>query len=81
MARGWESKSVEMQIEEANNPAEGVGANSVEDVRLRSRREGLMLHRSRILQEIGSARNPRYLKMLEETLAHLELELQSLPQE
>ena len=79
MARGWESKSVEMQIEDASSLAQtdDVGAQSEEDVRLRSRREGLMLQRSRILEEISFARNPRYRKMLEETLAQLESQLQA----
>jgi hypothetical protein len=80
MARGWESKSVETQVEEAGSSAE-TEAGSVrrkEPVELRIKREGLMLQRSRILQEIETARNPRYRNMLDELLSHVELELAGL---
>jgi hypothetical protein len=81
MARGWESKSVEAQMEDADSSAgsDAGGTQSTSEVSLICRREGLMLQRSRILQEISSARNPRYIKMLEEMLNHLESELLALP--
>ncbi|MBN1568224.1 MAG: hypothetical protein JXA73_10285 [Acidobacteria bacterium] len=79
MARGWESKSVEAQIEEAGSAVSGIGyASRKEPVELRYKREGLMLQRSRILQEIEAARNPRYRSMLDELLNHVELELAGL---
>ncbi len=72
-----------MQIEDANNPAgaDAGDVRSVEDVRLRSRREGLMLQRARILQEMQNSKNMRYRKLLEEMLTHLELELQIPPED
>jgi hypothetical protein len=83
MARGWESKSVEIQIEDAGSAAKSddENARAAQDVPEGYKRQGVMLQRARILQEMGSARNPRYIKMLEEMLSHLEIELQSLPQE
>jgi hypothetical protein len=36
-----------------------------------------LLQRSRILQEIETARNPRYRELLHETLRHLESQLSS----
>jgi hypothetical protein len=80
MARGWESKSVAVQIEDADRKA-GCGTVSplpMGEVKLRQQRAGLILQRCRILQEIEAARNPRYRRMLEETLSHLEKELTGL---
>jgi hypothetical protein len=79
MARGWESKSVEQQIEDARaDPNRSSGLNSTPaEIEVRQRREGLLLQRSRILQEIESARNPLYQKMLKEMLRHLESQLSS----
>ncbi len=81
MARGWESKSVEMQIEEAHTRSESHNRNSLPPDRFerRRRREGLILQRVRVIQDLESARSPRYREMLEEMLRHLERELASLP--
>jgi hypothetical protein len=77
MARGWESKSVEQQIEDAGtrsiHPVAPAAAPA--ETSLRQRREGLLLQRSRILQEIEAARNPRYRELLDEMLRHLESRL------
>ena len=79
MARGWESKSVEMQIEESISTASnGYSMPREESVELRSKRQGLMLQRSRFLQEMETARNPRYREMLNELLKHVEQELAGL---
>jgi hypothetical protein len=79
MARGWESKSVEQQIEDAQmRPNRSSSTNAAPaEIELRRRREGLLLQRSRILQEIDSARNPRYQELLKERLRHLESQLSS----
>jgi biopolymer transport protein ExbB/TolQ len=79
MARGWESKSVEQQIEDARRDTNrSPSANAAPaEVERRRRREGLLLQRSRILQEIDSARNPRYQELLKEMLRHLEIQLSS----
>ena len=73
MARGWESKSVEAQIEEAlAKPQPGTAIlTPAETVRLRER-EGLLLHRTRVLHDIAAARNPRYQEVLKAALAHLD---------
>jgi hypothetical protein len=80
MARGWESKSVEAQIEEAGSEAntEASIAPRKESSETRYKREGLMLQRSRILQDMETARNPRYRSMLDEVLNHVDLELAGL---
>jgi hypothetical protein len=79
MARGWESKSVEIQIEEAGSAASDVDSTPQEEsVELQSKRQGLMLQRSRFLQELETARNPRYREMLNDLLKHVEQELAEL---
>ena len=81
MARGWESKSIERQIEDAvRDPNQSASPGPAPaDVEERQRREGLMLQRARILQEIETARNPRYQELLKETLRHMENQLSSCP--
>ena len=79
MARGWESKSVEIQIEESGSAAPDIdNMPRKESVELRSKRQGLMLQRSRFLQEMETARNPRYREMLNELLKNVEKELAGL---
>jgi len=79
MARGWESKSVEQQIEDAREDSNSSSpkASTPTEIELRQRREGLLLQRLRVLQEIASARNPRYQALLKEMLRHLESQLSS----
>jgi hypothetical protein len=80
MARGWESKSIEQQIEDARmSPNQDPTLSSPPDqVQLQQKREGLQLQRSRVLQEMETARNPRYREMLGEMLRHLDSQLESL---
>jgi len=47
------------------------------EAELRKQREGLLLQRSQILQQIASARNPRYQELLKEMLRHVESRLSS----
>jgi hypothetical protein len=79
MARGWESKSVEQQIEDARMESnQSSSFNTHPDFEMRQKREGLLLQRSRILQEMDSARNPRYQEMLKRMLQHVDSQLSSL---
>ena len=75
MARGWESKSVEMQIEsaESSNYKNSQHDNS-EMERLR-RHQALVLSRSRVLQQLEVSQNPRHREMLQRALADLEKQL------
>jgi hypothetical protein len=80
MARGWESKSVESQIEDNqstlsnSNLAKPV---SNEEVHRKSRTANLHLSRKRILQELEASTNERYSEMLRRTLADLDGQLKS----
>jgi hypothetical protein len=74
MARGWESKSVEDQIEAAESRRAitlGKKQSAVEDARNRER-EQLLLSRTRVLHDIEHANNPRYQAILRGALKHLD---------
>jgi hypothetical protein len=76
MARGWESKSVEQQQEEAA-AAQGDrhAPLTSEQLAETKRREGLELSRRRVLQQLQSACNPRHRQILEKALADLDVKL------
>ena len=80
MARGWESKTVADQIEAAEGDKSSRRALmlSPEEMERRRKMEGLLLSRTRVLQEIAGSRNHRYRQMLEQKLSHLEQELARL---
>jgi delta 1-pyrroline-5-carboxylate dehydrogenase len=75
MARGWESKSVEQQQDEAASKKEHREVLTPEQIAERQRRQGLELSRQRILQQLQAACNPRHRQMLEAALAELEAQL------
>ena len=78
MARGWESKSVESQIEAADARADRDELLTPEERQLRQKRLGLELSRRRVLQEIAAARSDVRRAALEQALAHLDAELARL---
>jgi len=80
MARGWESKSVESQQEEASRGAADKKNRPLsEEERTRSwRRETLVLARKRTAADLTVATAPALALMLERALAALDLELQGL---
>jgi len=80
MARGWESKSVESQIETAEErKARAHLVPLTEDqIRIMRERESLELSRTRVLHDLESARNPRYREQLQSALKHLEDRLAGL---
>jgi len=78
VARGWESKSVEQQQEDARFSAEPRSRLTQTQRAIESRRQGLKLSRSRILEQLRSAENPRYRETLEQALATLDEQLSSL---
>jgi hypothetical protein len=79
MARGWESKSVEEQVEQRSSepsrrakPGEGAAAATARTLE----RQGLELQRERILDERTSS--PIRRKALEAALADIEAKLKNL---
>jgi hypothetical protein len=72
VARGWESKSVELQQDDAGSSQEPKRLLTPEQRAIESRKEGLKLSRSRTLEQLQSAENPRYRTILEQALAVLD---------
>jgi hypothetical protein len=73
MARGWESKAVEAQLEESAqiSAVDRIRLSPEEQARERQR-EGLILSRKRILEQLNATSNPRYKKILRDSLADLD---------
>jgi hypothetical protein len=81
MARGWESKSVEQQQEVMLERREAVGAPIPPDEQQRNRkREGLLLSRSRLTQQLQAASSPRHREMLSQAIAEVDRQLLSFEQ-
>jgi len=80
MARGWESKSVEAQIEESisepshheNRPA------SAEEVQSNNKKTHLILSRKHLLQQLERSTSERYSELLRKTLADLDAQIAAL---
>lgn len=80
MARGWESKSIESQIEAAEERKSAARAAAIDaaQVERKRQRDSLLLSRTRILHDIEQARNPRYQETLKAALKHLDDKLAEL---
>jgi hypothetical protein len=80
MARGWESKAVESQIDtsESSKWTSGAGPKSDEEIKREQERKDLQLSRTRVLNDLESAKNPNHRKSLEAALAHLDKKLAEL---
>lgn len=79
MARGWESKSVQEQQEEAAAASPHKGrAMTPEEAMLFRQREGLLLSRTAVLRRLETVHNSRQRKMLEDALADLDEKLSKL---
>ena len=80
MARGWESKAVEAQLEETERRAEQLERSELSaEIRVRRERlESLRLSRARTLAQLERATNVAHRAMLERTLRALEQEMAEL---
>jgi hypothetical protein len=81
MARGWESKSVEAQIDAAEAHLHSavlqktLNPKMLETIR---KKETILLSRTRVLRELESAQNPRYKAVLTKALSDLEAQLSTI---
>jgi hypothetical protein len=76
MARGWESKSVEMQIEEREKPVPET--NTQDDSGRRREIELLALSRKRLLTEleaVGEFGDHRFRSLKRRALAHIDAQI------
>jgi hypothetical protein len=79
VARGWESKSIEAQIESADSRrGESKPRLTREQIELQSKLESLLLHRTRVLADLEKCTEERYRKTLADGLAYLEQQLTAL---
>ena len=80
MARGWESKSVEDQIGDAEAAKEDQAKLhlSAQGRALENQRQHLQLSRTQIMGRLQAATNPRYRTQLEAALQDLEKKLSDL---
>jgi hypothetical protein len=80
MARGWESKDVESQVESrevAKPTPERDPVSAEKQVREQSIQQ-LQLSRTRINNDLSGATNPHHRKSLEAALAHLDKKIADL---
>lgn len=78
MARGFESKMVEFQQEEAARGRTKNDAMSAEEKARLSQRRNLELARARAVADLSRATAPAHKKMLEQAIAALDEQLRTL---
>jgi len=82
MARGWESRSVEAQIDMAEQHPRGTNLRPAPDsnqLNIIRQKESLLLSRTRVVRELSTAQNPRYKAVLAKALADLDAKLSTIP--
>jgi hypothetical protein len=77
MARGWESKSVEAQQEDALNKPSGKPLLTAEEADRARELTNLDLSLKRVLEQLAVSENPRHRAMLELAKDDLEREIES----
>jgi hypothetical protein len=80
MAKGWESKAVEDQIQESQkaeneNPRKQFTPEQMEAHR---RKEVLLLSRARVEKDLNASQNPRYREQLAKALSHIDDQLSKM---
>lgn len=80
MARGWESKDVDSQIEDRKTVTDNLtrAQKKAEEMRKESEKRGLALSRVRIVNDLEVATNPNHRKSLEAALEHLDKKIAEL---
>ena len=78
MARGWESKNIESQQEEASNRRPAGAKLTPADQERMARKNSLELARTRAAADLEKATAPAHRRMLEQALAALDDQLKTL---
>jgi hypothetical protein len=80
MARGWESKAVEDQVQDSQPQQVGKGRRQLtpEQAEVRRRRGVLLLSRTRVQADLDSATDPRYRDQLSRALVDIETQISAL---
>jgi hypothetical protein len=80
MAKGWESKSVESQVQDSETRDGGKRGVQLTSAQLdtRRRREVLVLSRASVQRDLQTSQDPRYRDLLTRALADIEAQLSAL---
>jgi hypothetical protein len=80
MARGWESKSVEDQLDAADAARQDRAERhlSAQQRERQAKKESILLSRAQTLARLKAATNARYRAQLELALKHLDQQLKDL---
>jgi hypothetical protein len=80
VARGWESKEVESQIEAAESRSAQATAPrlSAEQLATERERDSLNLSRTRVMHDLETSVNPRYREILKKSLDFLDEKIAAL---
>jgi hypothetical protein len=80
MARGWESKSVESQMETSQSDREETARKRLapESAAAQRKKDTLLLARNHLKHQLQASEHPRHRVMIENALADLEKQLADL---
>ena len=80
MDRSWGSKSVEAQIDMAENRSAVARAKVLSNVSLDllRKKESILMSRTRVVRDLENAQNPRYRAVLSKALKDLDAQLSTL---
>ncbi|MGA8408320.1 MAG: hypothetical protein WB680_14170 [Candidatus Acidiferrales bacterium] len=80
MARGWESKAVEEQVQEFQSKEDRQNKKQLSQaqIEIRRQREVVLLARARVERQLQSNQDPRYREQLTRALADLDAQLAGL---
>jgi hypothetical protein len=80
MAKGWESKSVEDQIQDSQIIEKNIDKRQLTPRQMEAhrRKEVLLLSRVRVERDLNASQNPRYREQLTKALLDLDAQLSKL---
>jgi hypothetical protein len=80
MARGWESKSVELQVQDSEEKGEKKLSRQLTPAQVEAHRhrQVLLLSRARVQKDLQASSDPRYKDQLNRALADLDAQLSKL---
>jgi hypothetical protein len=79
MAKGWESKAVESQMQDSTSGGDNKKPRTnVAQIESHRRREVLLLSRARVVTDLEASTDSRYREQLNRALADLEAQLARL---
>lgn len=79
MAKGWESKSVESQVQDSQSQPDNKKAQlTVAQIEANRRKQVLLLSRARVADDLQSSSDSRYRDQLTRALADLDAQISRL---